>query len=78
MYTAGELKCIVGSQYFYEKMKNDHQKIFVRITMYNFCELITQSVLISKIAEIMLQGQSFRQCTYLQNNFLIGLPYRVA
>ena len=44
-----ELKYTVGLQHFHaKKVEFVHQEIFARLTMYNFYELITQSVVIQQ------------------------------
>ena len=62
-----DLKYTLGLLHLHSKKVDFvHQEIFAKLTMFNFCQLITQSVVIQqKKEEIRLQGQFLRCHSYL-------------
>ncbi len=68
-----ELKYTVGTQHFHaKKVEFVHQKIFARLTMYNFYELITQSVVIHKKNRKYRYKVNFSAAVHICRQFFLG------
>ena len=68
-----ELKHTVGLQHFHaKKVEFVHQEIFARLTMYNFYELITQSVVIQQNTKKFAYKVNFSAAVHICRQFLLG------
>ena len=68
-----ELKHTVGLQHFHaKKVEFVHQEIFARLTMYNFYELITQSVVIQKKNRKFTYKVNFSAAVHIGRQFFLG------
>ena len=68
-----ELKHTVGLQHFHaKKAELVHQEIFARLTMYNFYEVITQSVVIQKISRKLTYKVNFSAAVHICRQFFLG------
>ena len=68
-----ELKYTVGLQHFHaKKVEFVHQEIFARLTMYNFYELITQSVVIQKKNRKFTYKVNFSAAVHIGRQFFLG------
>ena len=73
-----ELKYTVGLQHFHaKKVEFVHQEIFARLTMYNFYELITQSVVIQQ-KEYLFSILSFRGDSSPRNPYYLRKKERIS
>ena len=68
-----ELKHTVGLQHFHaKKVEYVHQEIFARLTMYNFYELITQSVVIQQNGRKYVYKVNFSAAVHICRQFILG------
>ena len=68
-----ELKHTVGLQHFHaKKVEYVHQEIFARLTMYNFYELITQSVVIQQNGRKYVYKVNFSAAVHICRQFFLG------
>ena len=68
-----ELKYTVGLQHFHaKKTEFVHQEIFARLTMYNFYELITQSVVIQQNGRMHAYKVNFSAAVHVCRQFFLG------
>lgn len=68
-----ELKYTVGLQHFHaKKVEFVHQEIFARLTMYNFYELITQSVVIQQKNRKYTYKVNFSAAVHICRQFFLG------
>ena len=67
-----ELKYTVGLQHFHaKKVEFVHQEIFARLTMYNFYELITQSVVIQQNSRKYAYKVNFSAAVHICRQFFL-------
>ena len=67
-----ELKYTVGLQHFHaKKVEFVHQEIFARLTMYNFYELITQSVVIQQKGRKYAYKVNFSAAVHICRQFFL-------
>ena len=68
-----ELKHTIGLQHFHaKKVEFVHQEIFARLTMYNFYELITQSVVIQQNCRKHAYKVNFSAAVHIGRQFFLG------
>lgn len=68
-----ELKHTIGLQHFHaKKVEFIHQEIFARLTMYNFYELITQSVVIQQSSKKYAYKVNFSAAVHIGRQFFLG------
>ena len=68
-----ELKHTIGLQHFHaKKVEFVHQEIFARLTMYNFYELITQSVVIQQNGRMHAYKVNFSAAVHVCRQFFLG------
>ena len=69
-----ELKHTIGLQHFHaKKVEFVHQEIFARLTMYNFYELITQSVVIQQSSKKYAYKVNFSAAVHIGRQFFLGV-----
>ena len=69
-----ELKHTIGLQHFHaKKVEFVHQEIFARLTMYNFYELITQSVVIQQCSKKYAYKVNFSAAVHIGRQFFLGV-----
>lgn len=69
-----ELKHTIGLQHFHaKKVEFIHQEIFARLTMYNFYELITQSVVIQQSRKKYAYKVNFSAAVHIGRQFFLGV-----
>ena len=69
-----ELKHTIGLQHFHaKKVEFIHQEIFARLTMYNFYELITQSVVIQQSRIKYAYKVNFSAAVHIGRQFFLGV-----
>ena len=67
------LKHTIGLQHFHaKKVEFVHQEIFARLTMYNFYELITQSVVIHQSNRKLAYKVNFSAAVHIGRQFFLG------
>ena len=68
-----ELKHTIGLQHFHaKKVEFVHQEIFARLTMYNFYQLITQSVVIQQNSKKYAYKVNFSAAVHICRQFFLG------
>ena len=68
-----ELKHTIGLQHFHaKKVEFVHQEIFARLTMYNFYEVITQSVVIQQKSRKYSYKVNFSAAVHICRQFFLG------
>lgn len=68
-----QLKHTIGLQHFHaKKVELVHQEIFARLTMYNFYEVITQSVVIQKKSRKHTYMVNFSAAVHICRQFFLG------
>ena len=69
-----ELKHTIGLQHFHaKKVEFVHQEIFARLTMYNFYETITQSVVIQQNSKKYAYKVNFSAAVHIGRQFFLGV-----